>query len=262
MVLSMDRWVGKVAVVTGASAGIGAAIAEQLVEKGLKVVALARRKERLNELAKKLANKKGKLYPVKTDISKEEDILNAFKWIKENLGPVHILVNNAGILKMGNTLTDGDTDTWRDVLNVNVLGLCIATREAVRDMKVNKIDGHIIHINSTAGHQVPPTPGLNVYPASKYAVTALAETLRLELNSQKSRIKITSLSPGVVLTEIAAGVLEKLIKTMGKDEQLLDAQDVADAAVVYALSTPPHVQIQELTIRPILDIHFSELLKN
>ncbi|KAJ8971420.1 hypothetical protein NQ317_018155 [Molorchus minor] len=248
MVLSMDRWVGKVAVVTGASAGIGAAIAEQLVEKGLKVAALARRKERLDELAKKLANKKGKLYPVKTDISKEEDILNAFKWIKENLGPVHILVNNAGILKMGSTLTDGDTETWRNVFDVNVLGLCIATREAVRDMKANNVDGHVIHINSIVGHQVHPMPGVNVYSASKYAVTALAETLRLELNSQKSRIKITSLSPGAVLTEIATGVLDELtIKTMEKDK-ILDAQDVADA-VVYALSTPPHVQVVALARR-------------
>ncbi|KAJ8971421.1 hypothetical protein NQ317_018156 [Molorchus minor] len=257
MVLSMDRWVGKVAVVTGASGGIGGAIAEQLVEKGLKVAGLDRRKERLDELTKKLANKKGKLYPIKTDISKEEDILNAFKWIKENLGPVHILVNSAGILEMGNTLTDGDTETWRAVFNVNVLGLCIVTREAVRDMKANKVDGHIIHINSWAGHQAHPCTEVNVYSASKYAVTALAETLRLELNSQKSRIKITSLSPGAVLTELAARVLDKSIETMGKDK-ILDAQDIADA-VVYALSTPPHVQIQELTITPMMDIDFSKL---
>ncbi|KAJ8971428.1 hypothetical protein NQ317_018163 [Molorchus minor] len=251
MVSSMDRWVGKVAVVTGASGGIGAAIAEQLVEKGLKVVALARRKERLDELAKKLANKKGKLYPVKTDISKEEDIINAFKWVKENLGPVHILVNNAGIFKMGSTLTDGDTETWRSTFDVNVLGLCIATREAVRDMKANNVDGHIIHINSVGGHSVPPIPGVNVYPASKYAVTALAETLRLELNSQKSRIKITSLSPGAVSTEIVGGVVDKLIKSMEKHKELiLDSQDIADA-VVYVLSTPPHVQFGITTLNNI-----------
>ncbi|KAJ8971423.1 hypothetical protein NQ317_018158, partial [Molorchus minor] len=242
MVLSMDRWVGTVAVVTGASAGIGAVIAEQLVEKGLKVVALARRKERMDELAKKLANKKGKLYPVKTDISKEEDILNAFKWIKENLGPIHVLVNNAGVLKLGITLTDGDTESWRDVFDVNVLGICIATREAVRDMKANNVDGHVIHINSIAGHFVPPIPGINVYPASKYAVTALAETLRLELNSIQSRIKITNLSPGAVSTELG-GSEDKISNLSEIRKQFLDAQDIADA-VVYVLSTPPHVQVR------------------
>ncbi|XP_023310387.1 farnesol dehydrogenase-like [Anoplophora glabripennis] len=80
----MERWVRKEAVVTGASSGIGAAIAEQLVKQGLLVAALARRKDRLEELQKKVSNQKGKLHPVVTDVSKEEDILNAFKWIKEN----------------------------------------------------------------------------------------------------------------------------------------------------------------------------------
>ncbi|XP_023311594.1 farnesol dehydrogenase-like [Anoplophora glabripennis] len=154
------------------------------------VAALDRRKDRLEALASKLSDKKGKIYPVKTDVTKEEDILNAFKWIKENLGPVHILVNDAGIL--GHTkLADGDTEIWRNSLDVNVLGLSIATREAVRDMRANKVDGHIIHINSILGHQVLDFTGMNVYPACKFAVTALAETLRLELLNSKSKIKIT-----------------------------------------------------------------------
>ncbi|KAJ8943911.1 hypothetical protein NQ318_019519 [Aromia moschata] len=238
MVLSFDRWVGKVAIVTGASSGIGAAIAEQLVGKGLKVVGLARRKDRLDQLAQKWNGKKGKLYPLKTDVSKEEDILNAFKWVKDNLGPVHILINNAGILKIG-SLGEGDSKIWENIFKVNVLGLCIATREAVKDMKANNIDGHIIQINSIAGHQIPSFPGLNVYPASKYAVTALAETLRLELNSAKSKIKITSISPGAVSTEIASGNedFKDILENLVKEKLILDAEDIADS-VVYALSTP------------------------
>ncbi|XP_018576001.1 farnesol dehydrogenase-like isoform X2 [Anoplophora glabripennis] len=190
MVLSMERWVGKVAVVTGASSGIGAAIAEALVERGLKVAGLARRKDRLDALAQKLSNKKGKLYPVQTDITKEEDIINAFKWIKENLGPIHILVNNAGVLGQ-TSLVDGNIEIWENILDVNVLGLSIATREAIRDMRANNVDGHIIHINSVAGHQVSQIPNMNFYPASKFAVTALAETLRLEMLNLKLKIKIT-----------------------------------------------------------------------
>jgi len=248
----MDRWKGKVAIVTGTSAGIGAAIAVQLVEAGLKVVGLARRKDKIEELAKTLEGKNGKLYPIRADVSKEEDILNTFKWVKDNLGPVHILINNAG-LKRNTNLIKGETKLWEEIMDTNVLGLCIATREAVKDMRANNVDGHIVHINSMSGHRVPNLPQSSVYPASKHAVTALTETLRLELNSIGSKIKITSVSPGAVNTEFrdAAGVLvnkdqEELFKRIPQ----LQAEDVADA-VLYALATPPHVQIHEIMIRPL-----------
>ncbi|KAJ8943909.1 hypothetical protein NQ318_019517 [Aromia moschata] len=264
MVLSFDRWVGKVAIVTGASSGIGAAITEQLVEKGLKCInpiffccirlslSHAEKIDSINS-HRSGTGRRANCTPLETDVSKEEDILNAFKWVKDNLGPVHILINNAGILKKG-SLGEGDSKIWENIFKVNVLGLCIATREAVKDMKANNIDGHIIQINSIAGHQIPSYPGLNVYPASKYAVTALAETLRLELNSAKSKIKITSISPGAVSTEIVSGNedFKKILENLVKEKQILDAEDIADS-VIYALSTPPHVQIQELTIRPVIE---------
>lgn len=151
---------------------------------------LARRIDRIEERAKSLSGKKGKLYGVKVDITKEKDILDAFKWIEQNLGPVHILVNNAGCAPES-TLVDGETEKWKRVLDTNVLGLCIATREAIKIMRANDINGHIIHINSTLGHVVLPVPNVNLYPASKFAVTALTETLRQELNSLQSKIKIT-----------------------------------------------------------------------
>jgi NADP+-dependent farnesol dehydrogenase len=155
------------------------------------VVGLARRVERVEELAKKLKGKKGKLHGVKADISKEEDILNAFKWTSDNLGPVHILVNNAGLTQKTNLTTEGDTEKWRKIFDTNVMGLCIATREAVKIMQAKKIDGHVIHINSTTGHRVPNLPGRNVYPASKHCVTALTETLRHELRHLGLKVKIT-----------------------------------------------------------------------
>lgn len=151
---------------------------------------LARRKHRIEELAEKLAGKNGKLYAVQADVSKEEDILNAFEWTKKNVGPVHILINNAGIAKNG-LLIDGATEDWRRILDVNVLGLSVATREAVKNMRDNNIDGHIIHINSVVGHKILPHVGINIYGPSKFAVTALTETLRQELNSIGSKIKIT-----------------------------------------------------------------------
>lgn len=123
-------------------------------------------------------------------MTNEQDIKAAFEWTKKNVGPIHILVNNAGSMGVAN-LIDGDTEIWKRTLDLNVLGLCIATREAIKDMRANNVDGHIIHINSIAGHYVPRFEGLNVYPASKHAVTALTESLRHELNSIGSKIRIT-----------------------------------------------------------------------
>ncbi|KAF2895027.1 hypothetical protein ILUMI_11149 [Ignelater luminosus] len=252
MVLSLERWVGKVAVVTGASSGIGAAISEALVTAGLKVVGLARRKEKVEELAKKLSGKCGKLYAIETDVSKPQDIIKAFDWIKNKLGPIHVLINNAGVYKATN-LTDGDIDQWKETFNINVLALCTTTREAIKDMKANNVNGQIIHINSVAGHKCPEIPNLNVYTASKYAVTALAETLRQELVSMDSKIKITSISPGTVKTGlvIAGGNSSDTdINRFFDAAPSLEPRDIADA-VVYVLSTPPHVQIQELTVKPV-----------
>ncbi|XP_060518418.1 uncharacterized protein LOC132697142 [Cylas formicarius] len=254
--MSLARWVGKVAVVTGASSGIGEAIAKKLVENGVTVAALARRDDRLNSLAKQLTGEKGKLYPVKCDVREEESIISAFREVRENSGPVHILVNNAGLTQV-TSLIDGDADKWRTIFDTNVMGLCIATREAVKDMKANKTDGHIIHINGTVGYKVLDIPKFNVYPASKYAVTALAETLRYELNGEGLKIKVTGIYPGLVQSEFA----EKGLLGENQDPHLAEVlkvlpkiypSDVADS-VIYVLSTPPHVQVSQLRLFAVGD---------
>ena len=130
------------------------------------------------------------MHAFKADISKEEDILKAFKWVTENLGAPHILINNAGVIQQ-TTLVEGDTEMWKKIFDINVIGLSIATREAVKLMRENKIDGHIVHINSTLGHKIVYQQFSNVYPASKYAVTALTETLRQELNHLGLKIKVS-----------------------------------------------------------------------
>ncbi|XP_044262690.1 farnesol dehydrogenase-like [Tribolium madens] len=255
MVLSMAKWVGKVAIVSGASSGIGAAIAAQLVEHGVFVVGAARRSDLVEDHAKKLSGKKGKLHAIKADFTKEEDILRVFEWTGKNLGPVHILINNAGITR-DSSLTGGKTEDWKAVFDLNVLGLSIATREAVKVMKANQINGHIVHINSDLGHKIFSGASINVYGASKYAVTALTETLRQELNTLGLKIKITSISPGLVESELT---------TLRKDQPpqrkaylekmpILKAGDIADG-VIYALSTPEHVQVHELTIKPVGEIN-------
>nr|CAI5850336.1 unnamed protein product [Callosobruchus analis] len=244
MVLSMERWIGKVAVVTGASKGIGAAISERLVDEGLLVVGLARNKELLDAHVKLLSGRKGKFYPLVADVSKEQDILEGFDWIRKNLGAVHILVNNAGVGNPSGIL-DGSVGNWVNMLNVNVVGLCTATREAVKIMNEHNIDGHIIHINSMLGHFVLGIPGLEIYTASKHAVTALGQAMRKEMGRSNRRIKVTSISPGATDTDFIEQEVRDMIKM--DSSVMLSAEDVADS-VAYALSTPPHVQIHELMI--------------
>ncbi|XP_044730060.1 farnesol dehydrogenase-like [Chrysoperla carnea] len=246
----MDRWTGKVALVTGASSGIGAAISIELVKYGIVVIGFARRLDRLQKLEKELSNEKGKFVPLQGDISKEQSIINAFKWIQVNYSGVDILVNNSGILRNSN-LTDGKTDDWKAIFDVNVIGLCIATREACKSMKERDVNGHIININSLSGHRIPASvEDTNVYPASKYAVTAITETLRRELLHQKTKIKVTSISPGLVKTEIAeAGNSQALTERMASVRPL-DPEDIA-SAVIFTLSTPPHALVEEIRIRPL-----------
>jgi NADP+-dependent farnesol dehydrogenase len=191
----MNRWNGKIAVVTGSSSGIGAAIVVDLVKAGMVVVGLARRVDRTEQLREKVPEQlRANLHAIKCDVSKEEDIVATFVDIEKRFGGVDVLVNNAGILRDTN-LCNADSAKIREVLDTNVLGLVFCTREAIQSMKKRGDCGHVIHINSIAGHMVPKMPPgmphLNIYPASKHAVTALTESLRQELLMAGSKIRVT-----------------------------------------------------------------------
>ncbi|PSN32252.1 Dehydrogenase/reductase SDR family member 11 [Blattella germanica] len=247
----MERWIGRVAIVTGASSGIGAAVALELTKKGLKVAGFARRTDKVKEAAKQLKGSSGELHAVQCDITKEEDILAAFSWVKEHLGGVDVMVNNAGVAHQA-FLSDGQTSEWRQMLEVNVLGLSICTREALKSMKERGVDdGHIIHINSISGHGLPHSITMfYMYGASKHAVTALTEGLRRELVKSNTKTRVTSISPGLVRTEIMdAGNLRTFSAEEIFKNPCLDPKDIADA-VLFVLGAPPHVQVHELTIIP------------
>ncbi|XP_067014734.2 farnesol dehydrogenase [Anabrus simplex] len=247
----MERWSGRVALVTGTSSGIGTFIAYQLQDHGVHVVGVARRADKIEgavATAREAAKSRGryhatkatpgKLYAKKCDLTKEEDILALFKWIKETLGGVDILVNNAGVY-WGTGLTEALTEQWQSMLNVHVLGLSICTREAVKNMRARGVDdGHIIHISSTGGHAVFSSDGA-MYCACNHAVMALTEGLRKDFVEHKSNMKVTCVSPGYVRT----GSTPEEIST----SPALEPEDVADA-ILYAIATPPHVQIHEIII--------------
>lgn len=192
----MDRWNGKTAIVTGASSGIGAAIVVDLLNAGVNVVGLARRQERVEALKDQTASTAtGKLYAIKCDLTNEDDIRQAFAWANDHLNGVDILINNAGIIKTMNLLDADNTSQLRETIDTNVLAVAICSREAVQSMRKRNVDGHIVHINSCAGHKIPYFVGLypsfNIYPSTKYAVTAMTEVMRQELQTFNTKIKVT-----------------------------------------------------------------------
>ncbi|KAM8768002.1 dehydrogenase/reductase SDR family member 11-like [Acanthopagrus schlegelii] len=251
----MDRWKGRVALVTGASVGIGAATAKELVRHGMKVVGCARDVEKIQKLSAECqsAGYTGVLVPYKCDLTNEEEILSMFAAIKEQHKGVDVCINNAG-LAHPESLLNGKTSGWKNMLDVNVLALCICTREAYQSMKERNVDdGHIININSMSGHRVVPSADIHFYSSTKYAVTALTEGLRQELREANTHIRATSISPGVVETEFAPRLYsDNADKAAGAYTKFkpLEAIDVANS-VTHALSAPPHVQIGDILMRPM-----------
>lgn len=191
----MNRWLNRTAVVTGASSGIGAAVCKDLVAKGLVVVGLARRENRLQELKAELpADQAARFHYRKCDISDEQQVIDTFAWIEKTLGGTDVLINNAGIVRHTAIVDQGNAADLRAILDTNVLGVSWATREAFQSQLRRKVDdGHIVIVNSVAGHSVPNVPGFsfNMYAPSKHAITALTEVLRQEFLIKGTKTKIT-----------------------------------------------------------------------
>ncbi|XP_056330150.1 dehydrogenase/reductase SDR family member 11-like [Danio aesculapii] len=251
----MDRWRGRVALVTGASVGIGAAIAKSLVQHGMKVVGCARNVEQIKKLAAECVSSgfSGALFPYKCDLSVEDEVLSMFSWIKTQHKGVDVCINNAG-LALPEPLLSGKTSSWRTMMDVNVMALAVCTREAYQSMKEKKVDdGHIININSVCGHRVLNHADAHFYTATKYAVTALTEGLRQELREAKTHIRATGISPGIVKTEFAYRLFsddQEKATAMYNSVECLQADDITNA-VVYVLSAPPHVQIGDIELTPV-----------
>uniref|UniRef100_A0A182NGW3 Uncharacterized protein n=1 Tax=Anopheles dirus TaxID=7168 RepID=A0A182NGW3_9DIPT len=234
-----------VAVVTGASSGIGAEIAKDLAKAGMITIGLARRVERVQQLKKEVpAEAAARLHAMKCDVSIESDIETTFQRIRDTYGGVDVLVNNAGIVRSSNLLDLGHSADLRAVLDTNVTGLVLCSQWAYQSMVQRKVDGHIVHINSVAGHMVPNFPKLSIYPGTKHAVTAITETMRHELRAAGTKIKVTSVSPGAVKTEILNAA------DMPLDMPMLESEDISQA-VLYAIGTPPRVQVHEIIIKPV-----------
>jgi len=254
----MEKWSGKIAVVTGASAGIGAAIVRDFAKANINVVALARRVEKLEALKKELENAPGKVTPIGCDVSNKQSVESAFEIIEKTFGSIHILINNAGVLRDVEILDDEDDakalEKIEEVIQTNFTGLVHCTRKAFHLMEKSGDYGIIINIGSIAGHVIPGMEfKFNVYPGTKHAVRATTEVLRMELLKKKNKkIRVAEISPGGVETEIiqASGITgfdTSLLKE--QDFPMLQDADVAQS-VMFLLMTPYSVNITELIIKP------------
>lgn len=247
----MLRWKNKAALVTGANSGIGAAITQRLLDLDIITVAIDINIDYLLEKKEQLRDKKNNLFPIKVNLCEEEQIQEVFQWAEDSIGGIDVLINNAGVSGK-NSLLDGSTQEWRHILEVNVIALSICTREAVKSMKRRNVsEGHIIHLSSNAAHLVPIYPAFHFYSASKHAVRALTEGLRQELKNINSKIKITSISPGLVKSQIFKSSLgDKFDQSVYEQHPSLQAEDIANT-IEFILSSPSHVQLHDIIIKPV-----------
>ena len=231
------------AVVTGASSGIGAATAELLAKNGFEVIAAARRVERLNELAK--ANKN--IEAMHLDVTDQKSV----DQLVNNLAnrPVALLVNNAGGAFDSASIEKADPAIWQKTYDVNVIGTLRVTKALLPNLRANG-KSHIVVVTSTAGHAVYENGGS--YTNAKFAELALAQTLRLELNGEP--IRVTEIAPGMVKTEefsmVRLGSKEAAEKVYEGVAEPLTAGDIAEA-IRWSAMAPSHVNVDSLVIRPV-----------
>lgn len=237
----------KVAIITGASAGIGEATAIALAAEGATVVISARRGDRLDALAKRIVDSGGKALPIITNITDETQANNLIHKANAELGRVDILVNNAGIALTGN-IDGGNTSDWRRMFDVNVFGLLYATHAVLPIFKAQG-GGHIVNISSVAGRLA--RAGVGIYNATKWGVNAISESLRQEV--LKDNIRVTIIEPGLVNTEINNHITDPVSKQISEERRksikALESEDIA-RAIAYAVTQPQHVNVNEILIRP------------
>jgi NADP-dependent 3-hydroxy acid dehydrogenase YdfG len=237
----------KVAIVTGASSGIGYATALALSRAGVKVAAGARRIDRLESLQSEITKNGGEIFIQKLDVTIKSECDAFADAVIKKWGTIDILVNNAGLQPLS-FFKNLKVDEWDKMIDVNIRGVLYCTAAVITHM-VNKKSGHIVNISSIAGRIVYPAG--SVYCATKHAVTAFSEGLRQEF-SQRSNIRITCIEPGLVATELTNTITDKALEKYvekTKEMEALQAEDIADA-IVFAVQAPSHVNVNEILIRP------------
>lgn len=228
----------KVAIVTGASSGIGASIAHALSNHGVKVVLSGRNESRLNAVAKRIQEEvQTEVDTLTVDVTQKSDIERLVRHTQEKFGRMDILVNSAGKM-LSSAITDDDVDAWDTMLDVNVKGTLYGIHAVLPEF-LKQSSGHIINISSISGFEV--TKKSTLYSATKAAIHSITQGLEKEL--AKTGVRATSISPGMVDTPLSGD-------TDWGERKKLDPNDIAEA-VLYALQQPSHVNVNEITVRPV-----------
>jgi len=243
----MTRLEGRVALVTGASSGIGEATALALADAGAKVAIAARRRDRLETLAGRIAAAGGDALVLEADLLDEHVAQRIVADTESHYGRLDILVNNAGVMYL-EPVAEADLGRWRRMLELNVLSLIASSQAALAGMRARR-DGHIVNIASTAGRIANPNAA--AYSATKFGVVAFSEALRREVHVDNIRVSV--IEPGVVETELRDHIghasTQASLNAWAGNMRQLQAQDVADA-ILFCVTRPAHVNVNEILMRP------------
>lgn len=244
----MNELDGRVAAITGASSGIGEATALALAAKGVAVSLAARRLDRIEALTERINGEGGRALAIATDVTDEAQA-NAFVTrTHAELGGLDALINNAGVMLLG-PVAGAETEQWRRMIEVNLLGLLYCTHAALPIMG-SQGSGDVVNVASVAGRSA--TLGAGVYNMTKFGVVGFSEALRQEC--ARAHVRVTAIEPGWVDTELQGHnehplVVEGMEKMIASIDKVLEPDDIA-RAIVFALSQPPHVSVNEMLIRP------------
>ncbi|WP_207532959.1 SDR family oxidoreductase [Desertivirga arenae] len=235
----------KVVAITGASSGIGKAIAIELAKNGAKVVLGARRTEQLQQIVEEIKSEGGEATFAQVDVKNKADLVGLVNTAVEQYGKLDVIVNNAGVCQLSR-VDDLDIDGWEEMIDINLKGVLYGMAAAIPVFKRQR-SGHIVNIISTSGIKIVPMQG--IYAGTKNAIRTIAEAFRQESDGS---VRITGVSPGVVKTDFATNIKNEEMKTaiqQGMDQYAIHPLAIANA-VIYAVSQPADVEIGDIVIRP------------
>ena len=237
---------GKVVVITGASSGLGESTARYLAKLGATVVLGARRTDRLDAIVRDIQAEGGKALAVTADVTKQLQVKNLVQKAIDTYGTIDVLVNNAGIMPIA-PLSLLKVDEWDRMIDINIKGVLYGIAAALPHMQKQK-SGHIINISSVGGIKVF-APGGTVYSATKFAVRALTEGLRME--TRADNIRCTIISPGAVDSELKEGSSDEASsKNLEQFYKIAIPSKSVARAIAYAIEEPADVEIDEVVVRP------------
>lgn len=248
----MSNLQNKVILVTGASSGIGKAIAEKAAEHGAKIVLAARREEKLKEIANGIKERGGEAIYKTTDVSQKQQVVDLMKFAIQNYGQIDILVNNAGIMPSG-FLDLEKSDEWDSLIDINIKGVLYNIGAVLPYMRQRK-SGHIINVSSVAGYETA-SPYAIVYSMAKHAVKNISEGLRQQEAILQSGIKVTDVGPGTIDTDLKYTITdpqmrEAAMQQYSDSEKMLTPEEMAQA-VISIMELPEKISVNTFVVRPL-----------